>query len=35
MTIQELIHAFGIGIDENANPIEFKYLIELLKQWTV
>ena len=35
MTIQELIHAFDIGIDENKNPIEFKYLIELLKQWTV
>jgi len=35
MTIQELIHAFGIGIDENKNPIELKYLIELLKQWTV
>lgn len=35
MNIQELIHAFGIGINENNNPIEFKYLTELLKQWTV
>ena len=35
MTIQDLIHAFGIGIDENTSPIEFKYLLELLKQWTV
>ena len=34
MTIQELIHAFGIGIDENINPIEFCYLIELLHKWT-
>lgn len=35
MTIQELIHAFGIGIDENVNPKEFRYLLELLRQWTV
>jgi len=33
MTIEELIHAFGIGIDENTNPIEFRYLMELLYQW--
>lgn len=34
MPIEELIHAFGIGIDENTNPIEFRYLYELLLKWT-
>jgi len=34
MSLQDLIHAFGIGIDENKNPIEFRYLMELLHQWT-
>jgi len=33
MTLKEVIHAFGIGIDENINPIEFRYLMELLYQW--
>lgn len=35
MSIEELIHAFGIGIDENKNPIEFRYLMELLYQWKI
>lgn len=35
MTLQELIHAWGIGIDENKNPIEFRYLMELLHKWTI
>lgn len=35
MTLQELIHAWGIGIDENTHPIEFRYLMELLRQWTI
>ena len=34
MSIEELIHAFGIGIDENKNSIEFRYLMELLHKWT-
>ena len=34
MSIEELIHAFGIGIDENKNPIDFRYLMELLHKWT-
>jgi len=33
MNIIELIHAFGLGIDEKNYPIEFKYLCELLLQW--
>ena len=35
MTLNELIHAFGIGIDESKNPVEFRYLIELLHKWTI
>ena len=35
MSIEELIHAFGISIDENKNPIEFRYLMELLHKWTI
>lgn len=35
MTIIELIHAFGINVDEKNNPIEFKYLSELLFQWKI
>lgn len=35
MSLQELIHAFGIGIDENTHPIEFRYLYELLLKWTI
>lgn len=35
MNIEELIHAFGIGIDENKDPEIFKYLMELLRQWTI
>jgi hypothetical protein len=34
MTPVELIHALGIGIDENTNPVEFTYLYELLLKWT-
>jgi len=34
MTPIELIHALGIGIDENTYPQEFKYLYELLLKWT-
>lgn len=33
MTALELIHAVGIGINENDNPKEFKYLYELLLKW--
>jgi len=35
MTLKDVIHAFGIGIDENENPIEFRYLMELLYQWKI
>lgn len=35
MSLEQVIHAFGIGIDENTNPIEFRYLMELLHQWTI
>jgi len=31
----ELIHALGIGIDENANPKEFAYLTQLFVKWTM
>jgi len=29
----ELIHALGIGIDENTNTKEFSYLNQLLVKW--
>lgn len=29
----EIIHAAGLGIDENVNPKEFIYLYELLLKW--
>jgi hypothetical protein len=35
MTPLELIHAAGLGIDENQNPKEFAYLNELLLKWTM
>lgn len=35
MTPIELIHAAGIGIDENINPEVFKYLYELLLKWKI
>lgn len=34
MTPLELIHAAGIGIDENQSPDTFKYLCELLLKWS-
>ena len=34
MNAIEIIHAFAIGIDENKNPEEFKYLYKLLLTWT-
>ncbi len=34
MTPIELIHAIGLGINECQNPVEFKYLYELLLKWT-
>jgi hypothetical protein len=35
MTPLELIHAAGIGIDENKHPELFRYLMELLYQWKI
>jgi len=35
MSLVELVHALGIGIDINTNPIEFTYLNQLLKKWTM
>jgi len=34
MTPLELIHAVGIGIDENKHPEVFKYLYELMLKWS-
>ena len=34
MTAVELIHAAGLGIDENTDPELFRYLYELLIKWT-
>lgn len=33
MTPIELIHAAGIGINENTDPKVFTYLYELLLKW--
>lgn len=33
MTIIELIHAAGIGIDQRTHPREFEYLYKLLLKW--
>jgi hypothetical protein len=33
MTPIEVIHAFGLGIDENLE--EFEYLLGLLTKWTM
>lgn len=35
MTPIEIIHAAGIGINENTDPEVFKYLYELLLKWTI
>jgi len=35
MTPVELIHAAGIGIDENTSPEVFRYLDELLLKWKI
>lgn len=34
MTPLELIHAAGIGIDENEDPEVFSYLYKLLIKWS-
>jgi len=34
MSVIEVIHALGIGIDDATHPEEFNYLYGLLLKWT-